>query len=70
MRKNVLRELPQIEGPRTSLQDRVKDIKDGHQITLRPKLGRLEQTFKPEFERELCEHVVNLDNRLMPLTRN
>ena len=53
------------EVPRTSLQDRIKGIKQGHQVTLKPKLGRFEQTFKPEFERQLCEHVVNLDNRLI-----
>lgn len=56
--------------PRTSLQDRVKAIRQGHQIILKPKLGRFQQTFTPEFERQLCEHVINLDNRLMPLTRS
>lgn len=58
------------EVPRTSLQDRIKGIKQGYQVSLKPKLGRFEQTFKPEFERQLCEHVINLDNRLMPLTRS
>ncbi|XP_071635524.1 uncharacterized protein [Temnothorax longispinosus] len=56
--------------PRTSLQDRVKAIKQGHQINLKPKLGRFQQTFTPEFARQLCEHVIDLDNRLMPLTRS
>jgi hypothetical protein len=56
--------------PCTSLQDRVEAIKQGHQINLKPKLGRFQQTFTPEFERQLCEHVIDLDNRLMPLTRS
>ena len=32
------------EVPRTSLQDRIKGIKQGHQIILKPKFGRFHQT--------------------------
>jgi len=58
------------EVPRISLQDRVKTVKHGQQIILKPILGRFQQTFTPECERQLCQHVIELDNRLMPLTRS
>jgi hypothetical protein len=58
------------EIPCTSLQDRVKAVKQGQQIILKPILGRFQQTFTPEHERQLCQRVIDLDNRLMPLTRS
>jgi transposase-like protein len=58
------------EVPRTSLQDHVKAVTQGQQIILKPILGRFQQTFTPECERRLCQHVIELDNRLMPLTRS
>jgi hypothetical protein len=58
------------EVPRTSLQDRVKAVKQGQQIILKPILGHFQQTFTPEYERELYQHVIDLDNHLMPLTRS
>ena len=57
------------EFPRTSLQDRVKAVKQGQQIILKPILGRFQQTFTPEYERQLCQQVIDLDKCLMPLTR-
>ena len=54
---------------RTSLQHRVKAVKkEGQQIILKPILGHFQQTFTPEYERQLCQHVIDIDNRLMPLT--
>jgi len=58
------------EVPLTTLQDRVKAVKQGQQIILKPILGRFQQTFTPEYEWQLCQHVTDLDNRLMPLTRS
>ncbi|KAK9680273.1 CENP-B N-terminal DNA-binding domain [Popillia japonica] len=54
---------------RSSLQDRCKAVKQGAQINLIPKLGRFQQTFTSVYEKQLSEHVIDLDNRLMPLTR-
>jgi hypothetical protein len=54
------------EVPRTALQDRFKAVKQG----LKPTLGRFQQTFTPEYERQLCQHVTDLYNCLMPLTRS
>jgi hypothetical protein len=45
-------------------------LKQGQQIILKPVLGRFQQTFTPEYERQLCQHDIDLDNRLMPLTRS
>ena len=66
------RERPQKDKkfPGTSLQDRVKAVKQGQKVILKPILGRFQQTFTPEYERQLCQHVIDLDNRLMPLTRS
>ena len=58
------------EVPRTSLQDRVKAVKQGQMVILKPILGRFQQTFTPEYERQLWQHVIDLDNRLVPLTRS
>jgi hypothetical protein len=56
------------EVPRTSLQDHVKAVKQGQQIILKPVLGCFQQTFTPEYARQLCQHVIDLDNHFMPLT--
>ena len=58
------------EVPRTSLQDRVKAIEQGQQIIPKSILGCFQQTFTPEYERQLFQHVIDLDIRLMPLTRS
>ena len=58
------------EVPRISLQDRVKAVKQGQMVILKPILGRFQQTFTPEYERQLWHHVIDLDNRLVPLTRS
>ena len=58
------------EVPRTSLQDHVKAVKQGQKVILKPILGGFQQTFTPEYERQLCQHVIDLDNRLLPLTRS
>ena len=58
------------EVPRTSLQDRVKAVKQGQKLILKPILGPFQQTFTPEYDRNLCQHVIDHDNRLMPLTRS
>ena len=41
------------EVPCTSLQDRVKAVKQGQQIILKPIMGHFQQTFTPEYERQL-----------------
>ena len=58
------------EVPRTSLQDHVKALKQGQKVILKPILGRFQQTLTPQYERQLCQHVIDLDNHLMPLTRS
>lgn len=55
--------------PRSSLHDRVKVLKSGKEITFQPKLGRFESTFSGNLSKQLYEHVKELDNRLMPLSR-
>jgi len=56
--------------PRTSLQNRVKAVKQGQKVILKTLLGHFQQTFTPEYKRQLCQHVIDLDNCLMPLTRS
>lgn len=54
--------------PKSSLHDRVTQLRKGEQIKLQPKLGRFEPTFI-DIEEQLLQHVQELDNRLMPLTK-
>ena len=46
--------------PRTSLQDRVKAVKKQDQKVIKPILGFFQQTVTPEYERQLCQHVIDL----------
>ena len=55
--------------PRSTLQDRVKALKSGQEVVFKPKLGRFHSTFNEHFSLQLYNHVRDLDNRLMPLTR-
>lgn len=56
--------------PRSSLHDRLKCLKSGKETDFQPKLGRFVPTFSGNFSKQLYEHVKELDNRLMPLSRN
>jgi len=51
-------------------QPHIRSVNQGQQIILKPTLGRFQQTFTPEYERQLCQHVTDLHNSLMPLTRS
>ncbi|CAG4950407.1 unnamed protein product [Parnassius apollo] len=58
-----------FDVPRSSLHDRLKVLKSGKEVAFYPKLGRFETTFSKNFFMQLYEHVKELDNRLMPLSR-
>ncbi|KAL3285304.1 hypothetical protein HHI36_019413 [Cryptolaemus montrouzieri] len=55
--------------PRSTLQDKIKAIGNGEETEFKPKLGRLEHTFSNDQALQLHEYVIDLDNRLMPLTK-
>lgn len=55
--------------PKSTLFDRLKIMKSGGECTLKPKLGRFDNTFSKEYENALADHVIDLSNRCMPLTR-
>ncbi|KAJ4432925.1 hypothetical protein ANN_15182 [Periplaneta americana] len=55
--------------PKNTLIDRVSAIKGGKEITFTPALGRFKPTFIAEFEGVLLNHVKDLSDRLLPLTR-
>lgn len=55
--------------PRSSLHDRVKAVNSNKEVILQPKLGRFDCTFPEHHAMQLYNHVKELDNRLMPLTR-
>ena len=57
------------EVPKSTLHDRIKALNSGQEINLVPKLGRFENTFSEDYLEELYNHVKDLDNRLMPLTK-
>jgi len=55
--------------PKSSLHDRVRAVKNCKEVILQPKLGRFDCTFSDHHAMQLYNHVKELDNRLMPLTR-
>ena len=55
--------------PKSSLQDRISKLKKGEEVVLPAKLGRFKSTFLQSCEEELLQHVRQLDNMFMPLTR-
>lgn len=55
--------------PKSTLSDRVKGLKMQKEVTFEPKLGRYQPTFERKYEDILVEHVRDLSNRLMPLTK-
>lgn len=58
--------------PKSTLGDRLKNILEGKEIELKPKLGNstdFAKTFSDEQEQVLYAHIKNLDNQLMPLNK-
>lgn len=58
-----------FEVPKSTLSDRIKLLKDGRAVDLRPQLGRFKPTFSDELESHLVDHLKDLDNRMMPLNK-
>ncbi|XP_046684823.1 MFS-type transporter clz9-like [Homalodisca vitripennis] len=58
--------------PKSSLSDRLKNLKRGQEAVLKPNTdnkGTFQRTFNEEQERMLYEHCKKLDAQLMPLNR-
>lgn len=55
--------------PKSTLADKIKHLKTNGEIQLIPSLGRYHCTFPANYEQQLVNHMRDLDNRLMPLTR-
>lgn len=47
----------------------MKALKNDQETIFKPKLGRFESTFNENFSLQFYNHVKDLDNHLMPLTR-
>ncbi|CAK9824004.1 hypothetical protein ANTRET_LOCUS2242 [Anthophora retusa] len=56
--------------PHSTLQNRVKALKSGREVTFKLKLGKFESTFDENFSFQLYNHVRYLYNNLMSLTRS
>lgn len=54
---------------KSSLQGRIKKIREGSEVQILPKLGRFERTFSVEYEEELANNIRNLDDGLMRVNR-
>lgn len=57
------------EVPRSTMRDKIKQLKEGKETILKPELGKFKPTFSKQFEQILVDHVIDLDNRLMPLSK-
>ena len=56
-------------APRNTLQDKIYNIKQGLEVIMSSKLRRFESTFTNAYEKKLVDYMIDLDNRLMPLSR-
>lgn len=55
--------------PQSTLIDHISAVKRGKEITFTHALGRFKPTFNAEFEGVLLDHVKDISDRLLPLTR-
>ena len=55
--------------PKSSIQDKVGAVRGGGEVRLAPKLGHFEDTFNSSQEEDLVQFLVDMDSRLMPLTK-
>ena len=55
--------------PRSTLQDKIYNIKQGLKVSMSSKLGGFECTFTDAYGKKLVDYMIDLDNRLMPLSR-
>ena len=55
--------------PKSTLADRVKDLKGGKSVTMTATMGRFKKTLSDDIEIELVNHLKDLDNRLLPVTK-
>ena len=54
---------------KSTLHNKALALKRGEQVTLQPKIGRFTNTFSPEYEQVLVDHVKDLANRCLPLMK-
>jgi transposase len=55
--------------PKSTLHRKTSSLNRGREVSLQPKMGRFTNTFSPEYEQVLVEHVKDLANRCMPLMK-
>jgi hypothetical protein len=55
--------------PRSSLGDRLTNLKEVEMVKMIPELGWFRKTFTDELEEKLVSHTKDLDSQLMPLDR-
>jgi len=69
-KKKKIREAAVKYGiPKSTLHDKLALLKTGAEITLQPKIGRYTKTFQPDHEELLVNHVKDLSNRCLPLSK-
>lgn len=54
---------------KSTLHDKTSALNRGEEVTLQPKVGRFTNTFSPEYEQVLVDHVKDLSNRCLPLMK-
>ncbi|KAJ4430876.1 hypothetical protein ANN_19467 [Periplaneta americana] len=58
-----------LKSYKTEGTDKVTGIKGGKEYNFQPKLGRFETTFNNSYESQLAQHIKDLDDRLMGLSK-
>lgn len=55
--------------PKSTLCDRIKVLKVGGDVDMKPQIGHFKHTFSEELESKLVEHLIDLDNKMMPMNK-
>lgn len=59
----------QFSVPKSTLCDRIKVLKVGGDVDMKPQIGHFKHTFSEELESKLVEHLIDLDNKMMPMNK-
>lgn len=65
----IRRAAEEFNVPKSTLHDRVAAIRRGREIKIEPKLGRFDCTFNDRQENDLINFLIDMDQRLMPLSK-
>ncbi|KAK9686399.1 CENP-B N-terminal DNA-binding domain [Popillia japonica] len=58
-----------ISIPKNTLADRIKQVRGGGDVDMKPLMCHFKKTFSEELETKLVEHLIDLENKMMPMIK-